>query len=272
MRDKKVKECYSYVRLSYAIYRGITTGLNDAFIIDNQTKEALVAQDPRSAEVIKRIVRGRDIRRYQIDWRGLWLIYSYTGIDINEFPAIRSHLLPHQTALGKRTGGARRDRNGNLFVPYEWYELQVDYYNSGAYKMFATEKLFWMDMSPEARFAYDDGQMFCNDKGFILIGESLKYLCAVLNSSLVTWIMKNTALTTGMGLIQWKKFAVERIPIPKLSAAEQHPFVELVDSVLTAKAGDRNLDTSEIETEIDEKVYQLYGLTPLEIAEVQQGI
>ena len=131
---------------------------------------------------------------------------------------------------------------------------------------FAKEKLFWMDMSPEGRFTYCDEDIFCNDKAFVMTGESLKYLCAVLNSTLVTWLMQNTALTTGMGVLQWKKFAVERIPVPKISAARQRPFIRLVDRILAAKATDPNADTGELEEEIDWMVYDLYDLTNEETA------
>ena len=251
------------------INRGILTGYNDAFIIDETTRKALVAKDPRSAEIIKPVLRGRDIRRYGAQWAGKWLIYSYSGIDINEFPAIKSHLLPHEEALRKRTGGARRDRNDNLFVPYQWYELQVDYYSSGAYKEFTKEKLFWMDLTEHGRFAYDDGIMFCANTVYMMSGGSLKYLCATLNAALMTWFTRNTALTSGMGVTRWFRVSVETIPIPKINAAQERPFVDLVDRILAAKASDPDVDTSEEEAEIDRMVYALYGLTEEEAAAVE---
>ncbi len=251
------------------INRGILTGYNDAFIIDDETKDALVAADPRSTEIIKPILRGRDIRRYRAQRANKWLIYSYAGIDIDEFPAIKSHLLPHEKALRKRTGGARRDRNGNLFVPYEWYELQVDYYSSGAYKEFAQEKLFWMDLTERGRFAYDAEGTFCVNTVYMVSGLSVKYLCAVLNSNLITWFMRNVAVTSGMGVTRWFGVHVERIPVPTISHAEQRPFVELVDRILEAKASDADADTSEEAAEIDRMVYTLYGLTEEEAAAVE---
>ena len=151
--------------------RGILTGYNEAFIVDNATRRSLVAQDPKSAEIMKPILRGRDIRRYRANLAERWLIYSHENIDIDTFPAIKAHLLPHKPALSKRTGGARRDKAGNLFVPYEWHELQVDYYNSGAYKEFAKEKLFWMDLTERGRFAYDEGEMYCVNTVYMLSGS-----------------------------------------------------------------------------------------------------
>ena len=123
-----------------------------------------------------------------------------------------------------------------------------------------------MDMSNNGRFAYSDSEMYCNDKGFIMIGESLKFLCAILNSTLIAWLMKSTALTTGMGLIQWKKFAVERLPAPKVNTAEQRPFVILLERILAERADDPSAATINLEAEMDGLVYVLYELNAQEIA------
>ena len=151
---------------------GIKTGYNNAFIIDDETKEELVAADPKSAEIIKPVLRGRDIQRYQAQWAGLWLVYARKGIAIDRYPAVYSHLRQHQKALSKKAGSN------------QWYELQASP-SDKVDALFKKEKLFWMDMSSKGRFTYSDSEMYCNDKGFVIAGKSLKYLCAVLNSTLV---------------------------------------------------------------------------------------
>lgn len=125
-------------------------------------------------------------------------------------------------------------------------------------------------MANVGRFAYSDKETYCNNKGYILTGNSLKYLCAVLNSSLITWLIKNTAATTGMGLTEWTIVAVERLPIPQISPAKQRPFITLVDGILKDKATDPKADTTKQEAEIDRLVYRLYGLTPDEIPLVEK--
>ena len=122
-----------------------------------------------------------------------------------------------------------------------------------------------MDMSPEGRFAYSHEEMYCNNKGFIMTGGPLKFLCAVLNSTLITWMMRNTARTTGMGLLQWEKFAVERLPIPNISFKRQRPLVQQVDWIFSAKSNDLAADTRREEAEINRLVFQLYELTDDEI-------
>ncbi len=247
----------------YAIYRGITTGLNDAFIIDNQTKEALIAEDPKSAEVIKPVLRGRDIQRYQALWRQLWLIATFPALTLNidDYPAVKRHLLSfgkqRLEQSGKRLPNGARSRKKTTNA---WFEMQ----DTCAYhEQFSSQKLFWADMATKGRFAFSDQEVYCNNKGYIITGEPLKYLCAVLNSAPITWWVRNTAATTGMGLTEWTIATVERLPVPRITYDRQSSFVRLVDRIL-----DANIDQTELahlESEIDGLVCDLYGLNADEI-------
>ena len=129
-----------------------------------------------------------------------------------------------------------------------------------------------MDLTGQGRFAYDEGGLFCANTVYVMSGQSIKYLCAMLNSSLITWFMRNTALTSGMGVTRWFSTYVEIIPIPKIPAADQSPFTRLVDEILEAKAADPSADTFELETEIDDLVYDLYGLTEEERTAVERSL
>ena len=252
-----------------SINYGIKTGYNDAFIIDDATKHALLAADPKSAKIIKPVLRGRDIQRYRTQWAGLWLITTFPSLQLNidNYPLVKKHLLSfgkdrlEQSGKTLSGGGKSRKKTGN-----QWFEAQdqIAYHEE-----FAKEKLFWADMANIGRFAYSDKETYCNNKGYILTGNSLKYLCAVLNSSLITWLIKNTAVTTGMGLTEWTIVTVERLPIPKISPTKQRPFIRLVDAILTAKAADPKADTTEQEAASDRLVYQLYNLTSQEITTVE---
>ena len=252
-----------------SINMGIKTGYNDAFIIDKATRDALVAEDPRSAEIIKPILRGRDIRRYKAKWADLYLIATMPAckIDITIYPTIMSHLLSF--------GRERLEQAGRLLVGggrsrkktrHAWFELQ----DTIAYhREFEKPKLLWMDMAAVGRFAYSASPILCNDKGFVMTGEYLQYLCAVMNSALVLWWMEKTALTTGMGRLQWKKFTVESLPVPRINPTEQRHYIKIVRRILERKASDPAADTTEMETEIDRMVYDLYGLTAEEIQAVE---
>ena len=230
----------------------------------------MITEDPHSADIIKPVLRGRDIQRYRAEWAKLWLIATFPALALNidDYPAVKRHLL----SFGK----ARLEQSGRTLptgtksrkkTVHTWYELQ----DTCAYhEVFNKEKLIWMDMSSVGRFAYSETEMYCNDKGFIMTGESLKYLCAILNSTLITWLVKNTALTTGLGLTQWKKFAVERLPIPKISTVNRRTFICLVDEILKAKTSNSIANTSEQESEINRMVYDLYSLAEREIAVLER--
>ena len=248
------------------INRGVLTGYNEAFIIDDATRNALVAEDRRSDEIIKPVLRGRDIRRWRARWAGKWLIDTHNGygdkpdrvppIDVGNYPAVKRHLDKFFPSLRRRQDQGQTP-----------YNLR----NCAYHEDFSKEKLFWMHMAPTGRFAYANEDMVCNQKAFMLIGDSLKYLCAILNSKTIMWRIKNTAVTTGMGLTQWDKFTVERLPIPKISDAQQQLFIQLVDDIIASKVADPDADTTAQEEEIDRLVYTLYGLTRTEVAAVGKG-
>ena len=252
-----------------SIRRGIITGCNDAFFIDDEGRDALIAQDPRSDEIIKPLLVGKDIRRWRPRWRGRWLIYSHSEVAEHDYPAIREHLLPYRKRLLARRGGANPNTGK---VPYEWWQLQIDYYRSGAHRRFSKRKLFWMDMSPEGRFSVSETELFCNDKGFVITGTSLDYLCCVLNSNLARWYVQSTALTTGMGVTQWKRFLVEQIPIPPLSPQAQEPFADVTREILKCLDVDRHADISALEADVNRLVYGAYDLPADAIRLLEGGL
>ena len=244
-----------------AMYRGVTTGLNHAFVLDDAARQELIDADAKSEELIKPVLRGKDIQRYQANWAGLYLIASFPALqmDIDDYPAVKKYLLTfgkerlEQNGKALEGGSKARKKTQN-----KWFETQ----DATAYhREFAKEKLFWMDLTEQGRFAYDAGGTFCMNTVFLMTGPAIKYFCAVLNSRLITWFMGNTALNSGMGVTRWIGHTVEQIPVPQISAARQRPFIRLVDRVLAAKAAEPAAETSDDEAEIDTLVYQLYGLT-----------
>ena len=246
------------VKINY----GIKTGYNAAFIIDDATKRALILEDPNSAQIIKPVLRGRDVQRYREQWAGMWIIDTHNGhgnvprVNIDEYPAVKAHLDKFYPRLEKR-----HDK-GN--TPYNLR-------NCTYHDEFAREKLFWIELVENGRFAYSESEMYGEATTFVMTGESIKYLCAVLNASVARWFLGWVAPTSGMGTLRWKKAYVETIPIPKIPAAAQRPYIELVERILTAKDANPSADTSALESEIDALVYALYGLTADESAAVERG-
>ena len=215
-----------------SIYRGLVTGLNRAFIIDSETKEALIREDPRSAELLKPVVRGRDVHAYRVDWAGLWLVDTHNGygsapaVNVAAYPAVQRHLGAFMPALNNR-----QDKG----------ETPYNLRSCAYYEKFRQPKIMWRDMSDHPRFAYSNAEIYCNDKAFVLTcdevgrddeGQLLQYLVGVLNSGVVGWYGRNMATTTGAGLPQWKKFSVEIIPIPEPEADVRREIAADVERVI----------------------------------------
>ncbi|QNK84962.1 N-6 DNA methylase [Aliarcobacter cryaerophilus] len=274
--------------LDINIYRGITTGCNEAFIIDEATKNELIKKEPKSAEIIKPILRGRDIKRYEYNFVNLYLIYIPWNFVIEEYPIIKEHLEKFKNELSKRP--EVKDNK------YPWYAMSR--YGSGYSDDFKKNKIFWAGMSNANNFLYSSSEIYINDKGFLLTGESLKYILALLNSKLCFYYYKFDGIRLATGW-EFKKFKVEEIPIPKIDEESQKPFIKLVDEILEAKQKikdykplldeaiknnnfDReialkkelenleNICTTNEKT-IDQMVYKLYDLTLDEIKIVENS-
>ena len=257
--DKMMAKGTSLKDWDVTINRGVTTGYNDAFIIDTTTKDALVAADAKSSEIIKPVLRGRDIQRYKAQWADLWLIDTHNGygdvpaINIDDYPAIKSHLIGFYERLT-----IRQDKGKTP------YNLR----NCAFHEDFRKEKLLWRRVASEGMFAHEEREMYCINAVFMMTGDSLKYLCGMLNARLTSWFARRLFPTSGTGTFHWEKVHLERLPIPKIDAEAQHPFIALVDRILQAKAADPQVDTTDLEEEIDWLVYDIYGLTDEEVSTI----
>ena len=264
-----------------AINYGIKTGYNDAFIVDRETRDSLITQCPDAEKMIKPLVRGRDVQRYRVKWGGLWLINvpwhfplhgdsSITGsssraekVFKEQFAAVYEHLQSHKRALSRRS-------KAETGIRYEWYVLQR--WGAKYWEDFGKRKLIWMDLTDRGRVAYDPDGMFCLNTTFIMTGGSIEYLCALLNSKLISWFMDKTASKSGMGVNRWINATVEKIPVPRVSTRDQRDFIRVLDRILKAKGARSDGEQSgQDEAEIDHLVYELYGLTPEEVEVIERG-
>jgi hypothetical protein len=158
------------------IFYGIKTGLNDAFVIDSETKRRLIAKDKRSADLIRPLLGGEDIRRYIFNPKDQWIIFSRRGVNIDRYPAIRNHLAQWKEDLTpKKDKNAKRGRKPGR---YEWYEIQDDV---AYYEVFDGPKLIFPDIAKGPRFCLDlDGYYLANTA--YCLGTEDRYLLGILNS------------------------------------------------------------------------------------------
>ena len=153
--------------------RGVVSGLNEAFVIDAFTCERLVAQDARNREILKPFLEGKDLKPWGYEWRGLWLVYAYHGVEINRYPAIKAYLSTFRRRLEERATSEN----------HQWYELQQPQLAYSA--RFAEPKIFYPHFSRFPKFCIDNKGFYGNDKTYCIPGTDY-YLLGVLNSD-VAW-------------------------------------------------------------------------------------
>ncbi|MDI9593541.1 MAG: TaqI-like C-terminal specificity domain-containing protein [Bacteroidota bacterium] len=231
---------------------GIKTGFNDAFIINGAKRKELIDADPKSEEIIRPILRGRDIKRYSYEFADLYLITTFPSlkIDIEEYPAVKAHLLSFGYDRLKQTGekGARKKTNN------KWFETQ----DSIAYwEDFNRQKIMYSEIVKEPQFYLDNaGEFFPEATTFILTGNHLEYLCNMFNSKTIAYAFKTFYAGGGLGEsgYRYKKVFFEKLPIPKFDNNKIQ----------------QQIKNAQITNNIESLIFKLYGFNSYEISEIEQ--
>ena len=215
------------------IYRGILTGFNDAFIIDTNKKNQLIEEDPKSAEIIRPILRGRDIGRYNYNFAELWLINVHNGIksqnidpiNINEYPVIKAHLKRYYSDLAKRA-----DKGDTP------YNLRNCVYLDD----FSKQKIVWSrltrisksDFSSFPRFALVDRGYYVLDSLCFFTGDNLQNLIHLLNSEFAAYYFFNSVAILDNGGLQMRQQYVEEIPLPQITESLDGLSQKEIDNII----------------------------------------
>ncbi len=262
---------------------GIKTGFNEAFIIDGIKKDELISKDKKSAEIIKPLLRGRNLERYLCNNIDEYLIASHNNppVIIESYPHLKEHLDKFIEKLTSR---------------YDKGQTPYNLRNCKYLGSFEKPKIIYPEFSSSSLFSYDDkGTYLLDTSWFIDSGD--KYLLALLNSKLIWHYLGYVSSSLGSASLRMKKIFVEQIPIPKIDEEKQQPFIKLVDEILETKPKIKEykvlLDEAvkadnfereiklkkeieafenrviECEKEIDKMVYELYGLSDDEIRIVE---
>jgi len=241
---------------------GVKTGFSEAFFIDNEIRDKLIERDQRTAEILKPLLRGRDLSPWFSKADSHWLIATFPSlkIDIKDFPSIEGHLLSFGRKRLEQSGevGSRKKTSG------KWFETQ----DSIAYwKEFERPKIMYQKFQVKPCFIYDTDGAYCNDSMWIIPTED-KVLLGILNSKMGWWLISKycTAIQNGYQLI-WKYFS--QIPIVDGTEEQRDKITVLVEEIIEVKRKNPEADTSSLEAEIDQLVYELYGLTADEIGIVE---
>ena len=245
------------IRINY----GIKTGFNEAFVITTDKRNEILAncqtedERTRTAELIRPILRGRDIKRYAYNWAGLYLIATFPSrhYDIEMYPAVKQYLLTFGIEKLEQTGKsyivngekikARKKTNN------KWFEIQdsISYWED-----FSKPKIVWGNLNLTPNYALVENNSFINAPSSMIVPAS-KYLLAILNSKIADFYIKLLGVTRNGGYFEYKPMFIEQLPIPQLKI-ENKELAQI----------ERLIDNNNY-TEIEYIVYNLYGLTQDEI-------
>ena len=249
---------------------GIKTGFNDAFVISTEKRNEILAncatedERRRTEELIRPILRGRDIKRYGYDWANLWLIATFPSrhYDIEEYPAVKDHLLSFGMERLEQTGKqhivngekikARKKTNN------KWFETQdsISYWED-----FQKPKIMYPNMTKYLPFYYDTKGFYQNDKSFMITGKYLSFLTAFLNSSLFKFCFLDNFPELQGGTRELRKIFFDKIPVKKVTEESENLFHELVMTM-------QETPSLEIAKIIDEHIFAEYELSPEECASI----
>ncbi len=256
------------------IYRGVLTGCNEAFIIDEAKRAEILSncqsddERERTEAIIRPILRGRDIRRYGYDWAGLYIVYipwhfplhldpTITGASEKaeeafktSYPSVYNHLEGYKDILKKRN-------QAETGIRYEWYALQR--WGANYWEEFNKPKIMYPNMTKYMPFYFDIKGFYQNDKSFLITGRHLSYLAAFLNSSLFKFCFINSFPELQGGTRELRKIFFDKIPVLPVDDNTDRLFEELLRSIQDLYSDDKAL-------EIDRHIFDLYQLTPEEVA------
>ena len=248
------------------IYRGVLTGYNEAFIISTEKRNEILAncqteeERARTAELIRPILRGRDIKRYGYDWAGKYLIATFPSrhYDIEQYPAVKQYLLSFGKERLEQTGKTYTVNGGKVKARKKtnnkWFETQdsISYWED-----FNKPKIIYPNMTKYMPFVYDNKAYCTNQKCFIITGQSIAYLTAFFNSSLFKFCFRESFPELQGGTREMSKIFFDKIPVMQVTNETNTQFKSVVDDIQEAYNKSKAMT-------IDAMIFDLYNLSEKE--------
>ena len=246
------------------IYRGVLTGCNEAFIIDTAKRDEILAncqsdeEREKTAELIRPILRGRDIKRYGYEWAELWLIATFPSrhYNIDDYPSVKQYLLSYGIEKLEQTGKVH-NVNGDKVksrkkTNNKWFETQdsISYWED-----FSKPKIIYPNMTKYLPFVYDNKSYVTNQKCFVITGKYVAYLTAFFNSSLFKYCFRDSFPELQGGTRELSKIFFDKIPVCKVSDTQDVLFQEVIEDI-------QHEYTKQKAQRIDSMLFDLYNLTP----------
>jgi len=258
------------------VYRGILTGLNKAFVIDQATKDRLIAEDPRSAELIKPFAQGKDVKRYAQIPVKQYLIFTRRGVKINNYLAIKAYLSQFKDRLKPKPANWKGPWKGRKPGKYEWYEIQdsIDYHEE-----FSKPKIVYPDISLRGNFTFDLNGVFFGNTTYMMPVDDL-FLLGLLNSELFDFYNRQIFASYRGGYLRFFSQYITQLPIIRIVELNRDQLVihkKIIDLVTNLLEMNRQQPSYpreeeqlknikiEIEKQINLQIYKLYDLNSEEI-------
>ena len=229
------------------IYRGVTTGYNPAFIISDEQRDKLIAEDIKNKQVIKNMLQGRNIRKWYYNESEDNLIFTRRGTDIEDFPSIKTHLFAFYNNLKPKTPD--NSSEGRKPGTYKWFEI-LD--NTAYYLEFEkSEKIIWGLTADKWAYALDTEQHYLPSNAYILTSETIpiRFILGLLNSKLLHYYFRFIGVMTAGGAYTLKAATIEALPIAIGTKEQQKEIILKVESILNAKAKNKQVNVSSTESE-----------------------
>ena len=195
---------------------GINTAPSETFVVDQTTRDELIAAHPSSADVLKPFLHGQELRRWHVDTPHQWLIFTHRGIAINDYPVILEHLEKYRESLSKRKG------------KQEWYELPASLGNA---ERFAQPKLVCPDTYNHQTFAVDTAGYYYGNTSYLIPTEET-WLCGLLNSRTVEWFYSQVSNQLTIDPLRARSGYIQQIPIPDLTSIQKALIAKIVDYLI----------------------------------------
>jgi type I restriction-modification system DNA methylase subunit len=239
----KLTQGYPTLKAVYGSpYRGVLTGLNEAFVIDGATKTKLIQQDIKSAEILKQFLEGKDLKKWHSQARDLWLIFTRRGIDIENYPAIKAHLEQYRIQLEPKPIDFPKNETwlGRKEGKYKWFEIQdpIAYY-----KEFEKPKIQYGHFCAKALFHCNANAYYSNDKSYIIASDD-SFLLGLLNSKLFWQLIISLCPFVRGGYYELRAQYIETLPIPPASEEQKTHIGQLAAQCQTLSEARYRLEKS----------------------------
>lgn len=253
-------------------YWGVRTGLNEAFVIDAETKTRLISEDKSSSELIKPYIRGKDVKRWNVQYADLYIIVFPFGFhkELSRYPAILRHLTQFEDAL-KARGQCTSSRGGKSEGQHHWLELDNNP-KKEFLAAFDLPKIVIPAIAPRPSAAYDEEGFYANNKTTIAASNDAPFIASVINSCVHWWFATQVFATKQNGFFDFEPRYSRQLPIPPATAADKARLSQLAEACAAAAQRGDDATLAVHEAEIDQIVYRLFDLTPDEIALIESAL